>query len=810
MSQLLQDLRYSVRVLRRNPRFTVICLVTLMLGIGATTAIFSVVNALLIEPLPYHEPDRLVAVFEDESAIGFPRAKVDPPTYGDLVAQHALFSGVAHANETSFNFARNGSRARLLSGVLVTPNLFSLLDVEPLLGRTFLPSEGEPGREHEVLLSESLWRTTFGGDPGVVGRTLRLNDEPYVVVGVMPQRFTFPAREADQIDVWAPSALGPLTQYKRFQRFMQVVARMHPGVSLAQANAALGVLTEQARRQSSQEMQTVRRFYGEPLQVSNTGDVRGGLDLLMAAVALILLIACANVTNLLLSRAAGRQREIALRSALGATQTRLMRQLFTESLLLAVGGGAAGVALAVASFGALKQLLPADLLAGVSLELSLPVLAFAVVCSLGSSIVFGLAPALYSMKVELNTALKEGSKTSAGSRRSLLGQSFVVAEIAMSVVLLMGAGLLLKSLWNLEHAELGFRPIGILTADFDLGEARYRNWDVQTRFVARVLEKLQALPGAESAGLTSVLPMTWKGGTSEYTPEGRGVIENRNTNERVITEGYLETIGDPLVRGRYFTTDDREGAPLVAIVNRTMAEAFWPGQQALGKRLKEGRLSENTPWVTVVGVVGDVKQMGVNQPPGQEVYFPFRQARGNYMWPHQMVVRAHVAPEQLTREVEDAVAEVDSAEPLFHVRAMQDLMRHDTQQSRMETIVLGSLAALALLMACVGIYGVMSYMVAQRTNEMGIRLALGAQTSHILLLVLRRGAALALIGMGLGAALALMLARFMRSLLYGVAPMDPVTLGGVCLLLTTMVLVACLVPARRAASVNPLEAIRME
>lgn len=808
---LVQDLRFGTRTLLRERAFTMVALLTLTLGIGATTAIFSVMDAVLLRPLPYRDPRQLVAIHEDRSPSGFPRASVAPRTYFDLRAQTGVFEDVAAVNETSYNLSSSTGEAQLLNGILVTHNLFPLLGAKPLLGRVFFPEEDRPGSDHEILLSYRLWHSRFAGDPRIVGQQVRLNDEPYMIVGVMPSGFSFP-KETDPIDVWAPKVFLPSDLVSHLGRYLTVVGRLRSGVTSSEANAALQPLANDAIRQYPREMEGESGYIVEPLQESYTREARSGLVMLMIAVGLILLIACANLANLLLSRASAREREFAVRGALGASRGRIVGQVLTESALLAMGGALLGVCFALGSFLLLKHLIPQELSSTITLKLNLPVLLFASAVGLGSSLLFGIVPALESARIDLNRSLKEGARGSTGARGNRLGQVFVVGEIALSLMLLAGAGLLLKSFWKLRHVDPGFQADYVLTADFDLAETRYRNWDVQTRFVQRVLDGVRSLPEVESVGLTSVLPLTWKGGTGEFVPEASdgGPNSRFSTNQRVITPGYFEAMKTGLIRGRFFDERDQENAPKVAIVNQAMAHTIWPGQNAIGKRFRAEESNNAGPWFEVVGIVGDVKQMGLSQAPRQEVYFPYLQAKGNYMWPHSFAIRTRAEPLSVAKAVRRVVASVDPSEPIFHVITMGDIVDRETSQSRMQTILLGALAALALIMACVGIYGVMAYMVSQRTGEMGIRMALGARRRDVVLMVLWRGMALTLTGVAIGVAGALASAKFMRSLLFEVNPADPTIVAGVSFLLIAVALAACVNPARKAASVDPLQALRAE
>ncbi|OLE01460.1 MAG: hypothetical protein AUG82_11245 [Ktedonobacter sp. 13_1_20CM_4_53_11] len=807
-----QDLRFAARILRKSPVFTAVAVLTLTLGIGATTAIFSVVDAVLIRSLPYRDPQRLVSFFEDLGKLGYPRIRVSPPTYLDLKAQDRVFEDVAAVNETGFNFSRDAGDARQLSGALVTCNLFALLGAEPLIGTTFLPEEDRPGANHVVLLSFSLWQSEFAGSERIIGQTIRLNDEPYTVKGVMRPGFSFPDKEIGPVQVWVPRAFTSQELAARTARYLIAVGRLRSGISLDEVNADLRVLADQDIRQYPNDMQGVSRFFAEPLQESNTHDAKRGLFMLMTAVGFILLIACANVANLLLSRSVNRRGEIVLRAALGATTSRIVRQLLAESALLSVLGGVLGSSVAISSFALLKHLIPEDLRHTTSLTFNLPVFGFSVLVSLVSGSLFGLAPARQTAKVDLNQALREGGRRSAGSRQKL-SDVFVAAEMALSLVLLVCAGLVLKSLWNLRRVDPGFQPAHVLTLDFDLAEPKYRDGLQRTQFLERVLDGTRTLPGVQSAGLTGGMPLTSKGGLrEEATPEG-----SRTWNEtpatvvyRVITPGLLETLKIPLIRGRLFDSRDGEQQPQVVIINQKAAQDFWPNQDPIGKRLKFGRADGNSPWLQVVGVTRDIKEVGLNEPTRYEVYCPYSQSRDTWEWPRFLVLRTTGEPLQFQEELRRLVAGIDPQEPLNHVMTMSEIMDREASQTVTQAALLSGLAALALIIAGVGIYGVMAYLVSQRINEMGIRMALGARPRNILSLVLSHGTRLVLAGVATGIVIACTLTRLMGTLLFGVSPFDPVTFAAVTLVLTFVALAACYIPARRATRVDPIVALRYE
>jgi putative ABC transport system permease protein len=809
MRTLLQDLRYGLRMLGKSPGFTVIAVITLTLGIGATAAIFSVVDAVLLRSLPYRDAERLVSVFEDLSDVGFPRNTPAAGNYAEWKKQKEIFEDVAAMTEGDYNLTGREGEPEKLGGVAATQNLFSVLGTKPILGRVFAPEEDRPGAENVVLISYRLWKRRFGGDPKLVGQTILLNNQKYSVLGVMPAGFSFPARN---IDIWTPIAFTSKQLANLGMHYLLVVGRLRPAITVEKANAALFVLARQMARQYPDSNSVIRRFFAEPLQESYTHDVRRGLIVLMAAVGFILLIACANIANLLLSRAAGRQREIAVRTALGADRGRIVRQLLTESALLALGGGMLGVILANWCFNFLKNLIPADLALTVSLQLDFRVLAFAVFVSLASSFLFGLAPALQVSKVDLNDVLKEGGRGSAGSRRRTFRNVLVVGEVALSLMLLVGSGLLLESFSNLRGLDPGFRSDHVLTMRLVVPETKYKDFPKRTEFFQRVLERVRALPGIKAAGFTSALPLTWPGGTNSFTPEGMPLKRDvtYDANNRVVTPGYFEAMRIPLRRGRLFNDSDGKNAPLVAVINETMAQKFWPGQDPIGKRFKDGGPDEKAPWIRIVGIAGDVHQMTLSEPPRQEMYFPYWQAKDNWMVPRDLVIRTTGDPQTLARAARQAIWSIDRDQPVSNVMTLDELLDEEVAQRRVQAMLLGALAALALVLACVGIYGVLSYLVTQRTQEIGVRVALGADAAHVFRTVAGQGMGLTAIGIVTGLLASLVLSRLLVSLLFGVNPTDPLTYSGAVAVFTLVALLACYIPARRAAKVDPMVALRYE
>jgi putative ABC transport system permease protein len=813
MRTLIQDLRYGVRLLARSPGFTAIALLTLTLGIGATAAIFSVVDAVLLRSLPYREPQRLVSVFEDFSAVGFPRNTPAPGNYVECKAQTQIFEDAAATLQRVYNLTAgpggHSGDPEELQGAGVTYNLFSMLGTKPALGRVFLPEEDRPGAAYVVLISHGLWKRRFGGDRSLIGRDILLNGENYTVLGVMPPGFSYPTKD---VEIWSPIAFTPEQLANYGMHYLYVVARLRPGVTLAKANAELEVLCKRLARAYPETNREIQRFFAEPLHETYTREARSGLIVLMAAVAFILLIACANIANLLLSRATGRQREIAVRTALGAGRVRIVRQMLTESALLATGGGLLGILLADWCFNFLKNLIPEDLSHTVSLTLDLRVLGFAVAIALASSFLFGMAPALQVSKLDFNDVLKEGGRGSAGSRRRIFRNLLVIGEVALSLMLLVGSGLLLESFSRLRGLDPGFHSDHVLAIRLEVPRTRYGEFAKRSEFFERVLERVRALPGVKAGGFTSALPLTWEGGTSGFTPEGMALDPNisYDANNRVVTPGYFEAMRIPLRRGRLFDKSDGQDAPPVAIINETMARKFWPNQDAVGKRFKFGSPQDQTPWRRIAGVVGDVRQMRLNEPPRQEMYFPYWQAKENWMVPRDLAIRTSADPLSLAGAVRQAVWSIDRDQPVSNVMTLDDLLDQEVAQRRVQAALLGGLAALALILACVGIYGVLSYLVTQRTQEIGIRVALGANATDVFRTVAGKGMGLAAIGIGVGVAAALALSRLLAGLLFGVHATDPITYAAAVSVFAAVALLACYFPARRASRVDPMVALRYE
>jgi predicted permease len=810
MEFIIKDIRYAVRGLVKRPGFTVIALITLALGIGANTAIFSVVNAVLLRPLPFRDPEQLVMVWEDAAFAGFPRNTPAPANYVDWKNQNQSFSDMAATAETSFNITGDGEPERV-TAYSVTANFFPVLGVQPFLGRGFLPEEDRPGANKVVMLSYKLWQTRYGGDRQILNRDIQLNGEKHTVVGVMPPNFQF---LDSYVRMWVPLALDQEELANRGGHYLSVVARLKPGVALSQAQADMNAIMRRIATDHPEDS-----FDGKlgavvmPMRDQVVGDARGSLVMLLVAVAFVLLIACANVAGLLLARAVGRRREIALRMALGASRPAVVKQLLTESLLLSLVAGVLGTLLAYWSFTFLQGLVPEQMTLATTLKVDIRILLFTILISIVTGIIFGLAPALQAARVDLNEALKQSSTrvTATGRLRSTM----IVFEVALSLVLLIGAGLLIQTLFQIFGQYSVLEPEKILTMRTVLPREKYKEPQQRNNFYRQVLERVEHLPGVVSAGYSTSVPLSWKGGTSGFYPEGiKAPIPGMayDANHRQVSADYLKTMNIPLRQGRYFDGRDNEQSMPVAIINETMARQYWPGENALGRRFKIGDPDDpKRPWTQIVGIVADIRQMGLDEPVKAEMYLPYQQINHNpWFVPRDLAIRTSGDTSNLVGSVRQIIREVDPDQPVSNVATMAELLGEEASQRRMGMIMLVAFAALALLLASLGIYGVLAYFVTQHTSEIGVRLALGASTRNILFLVLRKGMGLTLLGVVIGIAAALGLTRLMSSLLFGVKAVDPLTFVTVPLLLASVALLACYLPARRATKVDPLIALRYE
>jgi len=814
MGTLIQDVRYGLRMLVKNPGFTAVAVITLALGIGANTAVFSVVNAVLLTPLPYKDAGRLVVVWEQNPERGWYRNIVSAANFVDWRKQNHVFAQMAAIDpQRTFNLTGGGEPEEVW-GEQVTTNLFSLLGVRPVLGRDFLPEEDKPGGPRVVILSYGVWQRRYGGDASLVGKQISLNNDSYTVVGIMPADFYFPPfwRELIRVELWVPGL--DLSNLVRTDHADVALARLKPGVSPTQAQAEMDTIARGIQQQYPED-----KGWGVglvALREQAVGDTRPALLVLFGAVGFVLLIACANVANLMLARATTREKEVAIRTALGAKRTRLIRQFLTESLMLAVLGGALGLLLAAWSVQILVALSPKGALglggAGVgNVAISWGVLAFTIAAAVATGIAFGVAPALAVSKPDLNQSLKEGGRSSGdGSRRTRLRSALVVWEFALALVLLVGAGLMIKTLVRLGQVDLGFNPQNVLTMRIALLGSRYKDPGAQAEFFKQLLERMKSLPGVRWASVSRGLPVEGWNGMGFVTEENPSPPPNEepDANYLVIGPDYFRVMGVPLLEGRFFTDQDTNESARVVIVNEKLARKQWPGQDPIGRRLRMDG-NNNSPWLTVVGVVGNVRTQWPFPDFLSELYVPYTQ----YPWllfPRHLIVRTVSNPTGLATAIAHEVKALDKDQPISDIRSLDQLVAEAVAQQRFAMVVLGAFASLALILAAVGIYGVMAYSVTQRTHEIGLRMALGAQPGDVLSLVVGRGLILTLVGVGAGLAGALALTRFLSSLLYEVRPTDFGTFAAVSLLLIGVALLASYIPARRATKVDPMVALRYE
>jgi len=806
MDAFLNDIRYALRNLSKRPAFTIVAAITLALGIGANTAIFSAVYSLLLKPLPFPQIDRVVTIWDKEPSRGVRHNEVAMANYLDWRAQNQSFDQLALYSWWSVNLTGSDSPERI-QGFLVTANYFDVTGIKPTLGRTFKEEENQPGKDGVAIISNGLWQRRFGGDPNILDKTIMVNSIARTIVGVMPDSLSYPVPG----EIYAPLAIAPDLARNRQSHEFYIIGRLKSGVSIQSAQAEIDSITARLEQQYP-ETNTGLGATVFPIVADTVRKYDTGVWVGMGAVAFVLLIACANVANLTLARASGRQREIALRAALGASRWRIVRQLLTESVIVALLGGALGILVAVWGLNALRAANPGDAARFApgwnQLGLNFPVLAFTVGLSVISALVFGLAPALEVSKPNLNESLKEGSRQSSG-RSHALRSSLVVFEVALSLVLLVGAGLFFRSFLMLFKTDPGFNPDNVLTMNLVLPRAKYKAEPQSAAFYTDLVQRIKATPGVESAAAINFLPLGGSNASDDYLVEGAPEPPPGQENDgryRVCTPDYFSTMRIPILKGRAFTEQDKAGATPVVIVNETLARKHWPGQDALGRRIRFYGPLDKAPWLEIVGVSKDVRhELTLEVTP--EFYLPHAQDSWNSM---VLVARTTVDPASLVGAVRQNVWAIDKDQPVFAVRTMQEVRSISVGLQTFSSMMVGTFAVIALLLASIGIYGVMAFVVTQRTQEIGIRMALGARRVDVLRLVLANGMKLAVLGLLIGLAAAWGVTRFFATLLVGVQPTDLLTFSVVSICLLAAAFLACYLPARRATKVDPLEALRYE
>jgi len=804
METLLQDLRYAIRTLRKSPGFTLVAVLTLALGIGVNTTIFSLVNGVMLRPLPFQDPSRLVRVWESSPSRNWAFFSMSQPNFLDYREQNCSFDRLAAT--MGFPVAlTEGDAPERISGLAVSPNFFATLGIRPLLGRDMLPEEGSPGGGGRVaLVSRGLWQRRFGSRPDIIGSTISLDEQSYTVVGVMPTDLTW-----GKTHVFVPLVLD--RNQPRGDHRLTVIGRLKPGVTLAQAQTDLERIAkrlEETYPGTNNGWTVVSRTFYDWLIPEET---RRALGILQGAVAFVLLIACANVANLMLARAAARHGELAIRTAIGAARSRIMRQLLTEAMLVALLGGALGLLVVVLGLDAVRSINPGDLPRLDTVSLDSAVLLFTLGVSLLTGLLFGLTPAVRSSRGDLTETLKEGGRGTTGWTRNSLRSSLVIAEVALSLVLLVGAGLLLRSFWQVLQVQPGFETRNLLTASISLPGPRYSSTQAYVAFHQELTQRLRALPGVRAAGLASGVPLDRGGTAMDVYIEGRAPGPEQPSAEwRRVSPGYFRAMGIPQLRGRDLREEDAREDGRGVVISDEMARRFWPGEDPIGRQFRAFSATQRKPVgraFTVVGVVGDVRYFGLDAAAGPVVYLPYE---GSVWNPMRVVLRTEGDPRGYIAALRDVVRALDPILPVANIQTMDELLDSSLAPRQFNLLLLGTFAAVALGLAAAGLYGVMAYVATQRTHEIGIRLTLGAQHADILRMVVGRGLVLTATGVGVGLVGALWLTRFLSTLLFEVSGADPATFTGVGVLLTIVAVLACWLPARRATRVDPLVALRYE
>jgi putative ABC transport system permease protein len=813
----MTDFRYALRQFLKSPGFTVVALATLALAIGATAAVVSLVNASLVRPLPYHEPSRLVLLWEHFYAQGLDRIPVSAPEYLDYTKElKSAEIGAFHYVELNLT---TGEMPERISAAFVSPSVFSVLGIQPIKGRTFTPVEFGEGNDNVIVMSERLWKRRFNADPAMVGKPLSINGRVFTVVGIMPEAFQFPIPLFNiqggifgrQVDIWKPIAFSKDDLESRAERSFSVIARLKPNVSLGQAQAELNTVVANWYRRFPDNYQTATEFGASlyPFHEQVIGGMRTALFILSGAVAFVLLIACANLATMLLARTTARERELAIRIALGAGRWRLLRQLLTESVLLALSGAALGVLLSLWALEFLKRIGASTIPRLAEVNIDPTVLIVTAAIAIVAGIIFGLAPGLASAKPELTEALKEGGRgATAGTRSNRLRNAMIVAEIALALALLIGAGLLTKSFAHLQDVNPGFDAGSVGTTELSLLEAKYASGQPVADFYAELVRQTQTLPGVEAAALTMILPLSGTNSDSSFAIDGRAQTQGKVSPDeeiRVITPDYFKVLRVPLLAGRFFDQHDNSNVPKVVIINQAFARKWFSGENPIGKRITQDNPAKpDAHWMAIVGVVGDMRHRGLDYPPAPEYYLPHAQLPYRVM---TLAVRSEQDPRGLATAIQRQVQTLDPELPIANVRTLGQVVSDSVAPRRLSVVLLGIFAAIALLLAAVGVYGVMSYLVVQRTHEIGVRMALGAQRRDVLRLVV--GHALKLIGIGalIGLALAFASTRALSGLLYNVSAFDLTTFVVVTVALGAVALLASYIPALRATRADPVIAL---
>ena len=799
MRNFIQDLRYGIRMLAKRPGFTLIAALTLALGVGANTAIFSAVNAVLLKPLPFPESQQLVDLSETFKPDGF--GSVSVPNLEDWKNQNTVFAGIAAYSFTSFNL-EGGDTPQRIPGINVSANYFDVLGVKPTLGRAFLPGEDVAGSERVVVIGDDLWRRNFAANPAIVNQSIPLNGQQYTIVGVMPPELSSLYRT---VQMWSPLVFPEKDRLNRDDHKYLVIGRLKPEVTLAQARDHMNTIAQRLEAQYKNG-RGIRLTQIEELWVAG---VRSPLMMMMVAVGFVLLIACTNVANLLLARATVRRREISIRVALGAGRSRLIQQFLAEGLLLSLIGGSLGIALAWWSMGVIGKIAFPFLPRSQEILIDSHVLLFTLAVSILTSVVFGLIPSLQAGKTDVQATLKEGGNTVSDSMvGGLLRQFLVVVEVAAAVVLLIGAGLMIRSVMRIREVEPGLKPQNLLTAKIALPRDKYTDAEAAIRFHEKVLERVSNLPGVESAGLVSHLPIEERGFNGNISVEGKTYPPNESplVEYRVVSDDYFQTAQIPLLRGRLFSKQEGDDKQPVVVINNAMARQIWPGEDPIGKRVGEETRA------TVIGVVADVKNYGLLQKSVPEMYAPYtlKSFWPDMRWNLRLMVRSTLDSNSIAAAVRREVQAVDPGQPIYSVQTMNLVIENTVRDKSLNTTLLSVFAGVSLLLAVIGVYGVMSYTVAQHTREIGIRMALGAQPRSILKLIVGRGLVLVSVGVVVGVLASFVLTRFIENMLFGVTPTDPLTFVMIVLLLGLVALLACLVPAQRAMRVDPIVVLRSQ